>query len=144
MIHSLGQELTDALFEVSSTIIKCERMQHKFAEGTSQHTLLKNRVKAMYISKRFLINRLSEIDMAPGDQPADSVSNTDSESMEPLHYTKEELTESLRPIISIIHKCEKAREKYQVGTSYYKRFNKIIKAMHLSKDLIENQISVMK
>lgn len=48
------EELDKALLLVSSTITNCEKMQPKFAEGTSQHTLLKNRIKALYISKALI------------------------------------------------------------------------------------------
>jgi hypothetical protein len=45
------EELTEALRAVDSIIHKCEAAQEKFPEGNSHHTLLKNRLKAMYISK---------------------------------------------------------------------------------------------
>lgn len=45
------KELDSALQLISSTISKCEKMQLKFVEGTSQYSLLKNRIKALYISK---------------------------------------------------------------------------------------------
>lgn len=54
------EELVEALRVVSSTISKCEKMQLKFAEGTSQHTLLKNRIKAMYISKSLITDEISK------------------------------------------------------------------------------------
>lgn len=40
------EDLEEALQIVSSTISRCEKTQLKFAEGISQHTLLKNRIKA--------------------------------------------------------------------------------------------------
>nr|WP_025776087.1 hypothetical protein [Clostridium botulinum] len=112
------EELIEALRVVSSTISKCEKIQPKFAEGTSQHTLLKNSIKAMYISKS-LITDENVIDK----------------------YTKEELVEALRPISSVISKCEKAQLKFAEGTSHHKRFKNIIKAMYISKSLITNEIS---
>jgi len=112
------EELIEALRVVSSTISKCEKIQPKFAEGTSQHTLLKNRIKAMYISKSLI---------------------TDENVMD--KYTKEELIEALRPVSSVISKCEKAQLKFEEGTSYHKRFNNIIKAMYISKSLITYEIS---
>ena len=54
------EELTETLRVVSSTISKCEKIQPKFAERTSQHTLLKNRIKAMYISKSLITNEISK------------------------------------------------------------------------------------
>lgn len=112
------EELVEALQVVSSTISKCEKIQLKFAEGTSQHTLLKNRIKAMYISKSLITDK--------------SVMNK---------YTKEELIEALRPVSSIISKCEKAQTKFAEGTSHHTRFNNIMKAMYVSKSLITDEIS---
>lgn len=54
MKNYLQKELDAALQLISSTISKCEKMQLKFAEGTSQHSLLKNRIKALYISKALI------------------------------------------------------------------------------------------
>jgi Ran GTPase-activating protein (RanGAP) involved in mRNA processing and transport len=112
------EELEKALQIVSSAINRCEKMQPKFAEGTSQHTLLKNRIKAMYISKSLI---------------------TDENIVD--KYTKEELVEALRPLSSIISKCEKAQLKFSDGTSLHARFKSMIKAMHISKSLITNEIS---
>lgn len=53
-------ELDTTVRFISSTISKCEKMQLKFAEGTSQHSLLKNRIKALYISKDFIENELEK------------------------------------------------------------------------------------
>ncbi|MBD5637805.1 hypothetical protein HYI18_04150 [Clostridium botulinum] len=112
------EELIEALRVVSSTISKCEKIQPKFEEGTSQHTLLKNRIKAMYVSKSLI---------------------TDENVRD--KYTKEELIEALRPVSSVISKCEKAQLKFEEGTSNHKRFKNIIKAMYISKSLITDEIS---
>jgi hypothetical protein len=112
------EELIEALQVVSSTISNCEKIHPKFAEGTSQHTLLKNRIKAMYISKSLI---------------------ADENVMD--QYTKEELIEALRPVSSIISKCEKAQLKFAEGTSHHTRLKNIIKAMYISKLLITDEIS---
>lgn len=54
------EELEEALQIVSSTISRCEKIQPKFVEGTSQHTLLKNRIKALYISKSLITDEISK------------------------------------------------------------------------------------
>lgn len=113
-----SEELLEALRVVSSNISKCEKIQPKFAEGTSQHTLLKNRIKALYISKSLITN--------------ENVMNK---------YTKEALIEALRPVSSIISKCEKAQLKFMEGTSHHTRFKNMIKAMYISKSLITDEIS---
>ncbi|MGH4052512.1 MAG: hypothetical protein ACREVX_14485 [Clostridium sp.] len=112
------EELEEALQVISSTITNCEKMQPKFAESTSQHTLLKNRIKALYISKA-LISYQDIMDQ----------------------YTKEELIDSLRPISTVISKCEKGQAKFEESTHHYTRFNKLIKAMYISKGLITEEIS---
>jgi hypothetical protein len=112
------EELAEALQVISSTISNCKKMQPKFAEGTSQHSLLKNRLKALYISKLLI---------------------TDKDIMG--KYTKEELMEALPPVASIISKCEKAQLKFAEGTGHYARLKNIIKAMYISKALIIDEIS---
>lgn len=112
------EELAEALKVISSIINKCEKIQLKFEEGTSHHTLLKNRIKAMYISKSLI---------------------TDENLKD--KYAKEELIQALKPVISIINKCEKAQLKFEEGTSHYNQFKNMIKAMYLSKSLITDEIS---
>ncbi len=112
------KELDAALQLISATINNCEKMQLKFAEGTSQHSLLKNRIKALYISKA-LIEKNSNIGI----------------------YTKTDLIKALPPVQSIISKTGKAQMKYGKETFQYRRFNSIINAMNISKDFIENEIS---
>jgi len=111
-------ERDEALQIVSSVIIRCEKMQPKFVAGTSQHTLLKNRVKALYIAKLLIMNE-----------------NIDDK------YTKEELKDALRPVTSIISKCEKAQMKFTEGTSHHTRFKKMINAMDIARSLITDAIN---
>ena len=113
-----GDKFLDALQVVTSTINNCEKKQPKFAEGTSQATLLKNRIKALYISKSLINN--------------ENVMGS---------YTKEDLMEALPPISSIISKCEKAQLKYAQGTSQHTRLKNMIKALSISKSLITGEIS---
>lgn len=54
------KELTEALRAVNSIISKCEKAQEKFPEGNSHHTLLKNRLKAMYISKTLIEDAITK------------------------------------------------------------------------------------
>jgi hypothetical protein len=111
-------EFSDALEVVSSTISKCEKIQPKFAEGTSQYTLLKNRIKAMYISKA-LITEDSEIE----------------------RYSKEELINALKPVASVISKCETVQRKHDLESFHYKNFRKIVASMNIAKSLITDEIS---
>lgn len=112
------EELYEALKIVTSAISRCEKEQPKFAAGTPQHSMLRNRIKALYISKALI----------SGEDVSD-------------RYTNEELTEALRPVCSIISKCEKAQLKFDEGTPHYKRFAGMIKAMEVSKSLITEEIN---
>ncbi|MBZ2174332.1 hypothetical protein K8M07_03620 [Schnuerera sp. xch1] len=112
------EELGKAISLLSSTITKCEKMQLKFSEGTSQHSLLKNRIKALYISEALLT----------GDKT--------------INYTSKELREALPPVVSIINKTTKAQSKYEKGTSQFNRFEPLIQAMLISKAFIESQINI--
>ena len=117
MNSDMKEERNNALQVVVSTLRRCENIQPKFAEGTPQHSLLRNRIKALTIAKDLLFN--------------ESVMDS---------YTKEELLEALPPISSIISKCEKAQCKFAEGTTHYGRFQKMIAAMRLSETLILDEI----
>lgn len=141
MDNYANEELTEALREVSSTITKCEKMQDKFVEGSSQYSLLRNRIKAMYISKLLMEIELSKKEQISGDQIEDSIKKFDLDRKNVKEqYTKEELTEALRPVVSVISKCEKAQGKFKEGTAHHRRFDNLIKAMNIAKALIEDQL----
>lgn len=112
------EALDNALKVVSSSIVKCEKIQPKFKEGTSQFSLLRNRIKALKISKCLIEN---------------------DESIQ--IYTREDLEKALPPVISIMHKTEKARSKYEEGSTQFKRFSPLIEAMYIAESLITNEIS---
>lgn len=101
---------------ITSIIHRCEKMQPKFLEGTSQHTLLKNRIKALYVAKICIEETNQDI------------------------YSLEDLQKALPPIISIKHKNEKARSKYVEGTTLYKRFTPMIEAMLVAEKAIKSEI----
>ncbi len=48
------EDIEKAIAVIFTTTANCEKAQMKFSEGTSQHSLLKNRVKALNISKSLL------------------------------------------------------------------------------------------
>lgn len=54
------EELSEALRAIESTISKCEKVQPKLKEGTSQHTLLVRRIKALQISAVLIKRELGE------------------------------------------------------------------------------------
>jgi hypothetical protein len=56
-------------------------------------------------------------------------------------YSKEELIEALRAVNSIIQKCEKAQEKFPAGNSHHTLLINRLKAMYISKTLIEGVLN---
>lgn len=110
------QERTDTLKVTTSIIARCARMVPKFAPGTSQHTLLKNRIQAL---------KLAEILLDGGNA---------------AEYSGNGLSAALEPLCSILRKCEKAQSKYGPGSGQYHRYDGTIRAMELSRDLVENEL----
>lgn len=52
------EELGEALRAIDSTIKKCEKVQPKLKPGTSQHTLLVRRIKALSIAAELITREL--------------------------------------------------------------------------------------
>ena len=80
-----------------------EKFLPKFPEGTSQHSLLKNRIRALQTAREL-------------------ISGEGQPSREALEF-------ALPRIESMIHKMSKARDKYEPGSRNYKRFDPTVQAM---------------
>jgi hypothetical protein len=80
-----------------------EKFLPKFPEGTSQHSLLKNRIRALQTARELISGE---------GRPS-----------------REELEFALPRIESMIHKMSKARDKYEPGSRNYKRFDPMVQAM---------------
>ncbi len=52
------EELEEALRAIDSTIGKCEKVQPKLRQGSSQETLLKRRIKALKIASALIRERI--------------------------------------------------------------------------------------
>lgn len=59
------EELEEALRAITSTIAKCEKVQPKLKQGTSQHTLLVRRIKALRIAASLLTKELDLLENTP-------------------------------------------------------------------------------
>lgn len=104
-----------ALALVVATLGRCRSIWPKFAPGSSQHSLLKNRIRALEIAAGLL-----------SDEGADA--------------SDEELCAALLPLDSIYRKCDKARSKYAPDTAAYRRYDSILHAMKLSCALINDEL----
>ena len=80
-----------------------EKFLPKFPEGTSQHSLLKNRIRALQTARELISGE---------GRPS-----------------REELEFALPRIESMIHKMSKARDKYEPGSRNYKRFDSTVQSM---------------
>lgn len=58
MNYYTKEELEEALRAISSTINKCEKVLPKLKQGTSQHTLLIRRIKALHIASALITKEL--------------------------------------------------------------------------------------
>ena len=110
------QSLQDALREVRSIVRRCEKMKGKFPQGSSQDSLLKNRLHAMGVAQLLLEANLS----------GETVPS----------FTREELERSVAPLDSIIHKCAAAQKKWEQGTRYCRQLQRMIDAMQTAKELV--------
>lgn len=149
MIHLSKEELTETLFVIASIVGRCENAQNKFREGTSQHTLLKNRIRALYLSKELVEaellqmgERLSTVSCEETGKCEEMGKCEALDNFEILGESSlmEELKSAVPPIVSIISKCEKAQSKYEKGTAQFRRYEKIILAMKVSKTLLEDRL----
>lgn len=149
MIHLSKEELTETLFVIASIVGRCENAQTKFREGTSQHTLLKNRIRALYLSKELIeteLLRMGEQLSAVRCEEMGKCEETGKyealDNCEILGESSlmEELKLTVPPIVSIISKCEKAQSKYEKGTAQFRRYERIIHAMKVSKTLLEDRL----
>ncbi|MGI5935341.1 MAG: hypothetical protein ACOX7I_00825 [Oscillospiraceae bacterium] len=56
------------------------------------------------------------------------------------NYTKNELQEAKRAILSLLHKCEKVEEKLEPGKSQHTLTVRRIQALRISSELIEREL----
>lgn len=66
MDHYTTEELAEALRAIASMKSKCEKVQPKLKHGTSQHTLLERRIKALQIASSLIIQALESHDEQRG------------------------------------------------------------------------------
>lgn len=117
MENITAKDMEEALQAISSMINRSEKAQQKFAQGTSQHTLQKNRLNALNIALS-LIKRETEkgVDIEP--------------------YTKKDLESAIAPIASLISKSEKAQAKLKQGTWQHRMLRNNLKALYVASPLI--------
>lgn len=116
------KDMEEALRATASMIDRTEKAKEKFEQGTSQHTLQKNRLKALYIASSLLSKRLMESDAVDC-------------------YTEEDLKNALAPITSLISKSEKSQAKLTRGTWQHTMLNNNLKALNIVLPLLTKALS---
>ena len=116
------KDMEEALQSIASMINRTEKAKEKFAQGTSQHTLQKNRLKALNIASSLILKELAESDVVD-------------------YYTKEDLKKALAPIASLINKSEKAQEKLAQGTWQHTMLSNNLKALYIALPLLTKALS---
>ena len=101
--------------QLREIIAREEAFLPRFAPGTSQHSLLKNRIAAL-----------------------ETVCNLLTKERTP---TREELEFALPRIESILRKMSAARSKYEPGSKNYKRFSPAVQLMEEAKLLLLKHLS---
>lgn len=115
-------ELKDAqqfLKSINLMIDKSEKAQIKFKEGTSQYTLLKNRINALNIAYSLIHEKIFQ----------DSIT-----------FEIEDLKKSVAPIESLISKSEKAKIKLRQHIWQYKMLEENIQSLYIALLLIKNKL----
>lgn len=125
------EELSIAIKVVNATIIKCENIHRKFQIGTSQHSLLINRLQALIISKLLIENEISKNDPITIKE----FNNTNNINV----YTDFDLDKALKPIMSIIHKCKRAQNKFEIDSTNYNRLTQLVLSMTICESLIRDK-----
>lgn len=113
--------IEDALQFISNMIIKTEKAKEKFTEGTSQYSLLKNRLNALNIGCYLIKEEINKTKL--------------------LNYTKKDFNNALKPILSLINKSEKAKEKLSKTCWQYKMLENNLKTLYIIKTLFLNNIN---
>ncbi len=116
------KDMEEALLAITSMISKTEKAKGKFAQGTSQHTLQKNRLKALNIASALILKELAESDVLD-------------------YYKKEDFKKALAPIASLIRKSEKAQKKLAQGTWQQTMLSNNLKALYIASPLLTKALS---
>jgi len=103
---------------IESLISREEAFLAKFAPGTSQYSLLKNRISAL-----------------------NTVRDIITEERMP---SRDEVLFALPRIESIVGKLKKARDKYQADSRNYLRFDPDVRIMERARDIILKTMEDMK
>ncbi len=116
------KERDEALESMADMISRSEKAQAKFAPGTSQHTLQKNRIHALRVAAA-LVGREAEGGEALASDP------------------KEDLEKACAPLASLISKSEKARQKLAPETWQHNMLTNNLNALRRAEALLSKALA---
>ena len=131
----MNQDMEEAIQTIASMIRRSEKAQEKFEQGTSQYTLQKNRIHALYVALSLIKKEIEENDVTDtlgkeiaGKGAADTLG-------------KEEFEKALAPLTSLMSKSEKAQKKLTQGTWQHSMIGDNLKALDIALPLLKKKIS---
>lgn len=119
------KDMEEACQTIVSMIGRSEKAQAKFAEGTPQHTLQRNRIKALSIASALIAQK------ALGGDAADA-------------YSEEDLEQAVAPIASLMHKSEKAQQKLAQGSWQHTMLGNNLRALSVALPLLAETLCAMR
>lgn len=117
-----NKQMEAAIKNLASMIAKSQKAQVKFAQDSSQHSLLGNRIHALNVASALIWGELAEPQAAAA-------------------YTSEELQNAQAPIASLISKSKKSQQKLEPGSWQYKMLDNNLKALYISSPLLEKALA---
>ncbi len=115
-------DYTAARAAVADMMHRTEAAQRKFAAGTAQFTLQKNRLHALSVARDLLARAETGDDMR-------------------LPYTKQDLERAVAPLASLISKSEKAKTKLAPDSWQENMLAANLSALHLALPLLDNALA---
>lgn len=115
------EDLQVAIATIEVLIKRSEKIKVKLKEGSSQYSLVNNRLKALYLAKSFI--------------------EEETNGIKRLVFTQEDLNKAIFSILSTIKKCEKAKEKLKENSSQYIFTLKIITSLNIALTFINNKLN---
>lgn len=120
MNNVTNEDMKVALRSILSMINRSEKAQEKFSQGSSQHTLQKNRINALKISFSLIENALDNSIL--------------------YNFKKNEFESAIAPLNSLISKSEKSKTKLKQGTWQHTMLSNNLKALNIALPLIMEEI----
>lgn len=103
---------------IEDMLEKSKKAQAKFEPGTSQHTLLANRIHALNVSLTLLSREAEQTVMH--------------------RYSMHELQSAIAPLTSLIHKSEKARTHLQPDSWQHTMLTSNLKGLNLALEILSD------